>query len=188
MTRSDAYRLPSDHEWSCAVGIGDREDPAKTPHGNDQRITDEFPWSGVASAGGHRQLLDEELRPLLAVGKFPEIKGELAGYQDGFAMTAPVGSYRPSHFGLYDLGGNVREWCQESFSETQRQRVFRGGSFKEAVRAELLSSKRMSTHGRCRKRGTTPASASSSRRCRNLPRSGSVTWRGNGSPSGVWRW
>src|SRR5262245_40073528 len=27
----DVYRLPTDHEWSCAAGIGEKEDPAKPP-------------------------------------------------------------------------------------------------------------------------------------------------------------
>jgi len=38
------YRLPSDHEWSCAVGIGDREDAAKTPEEKNEKIDDAFPW------------------------------------------------------------------------------------------------------------------------------------------------
>jgi formylglycine-generating enzyme required for sulfatase activity len=47
----------------------------------------------------------EELRPLLVAGKFSWIKGEQAGYRDGFATIAPVGSYAANRFGLYDLGG-----------------------------------------------------------------------------------
>ena len=38
------YRLPTDHEWSCAVGIGDREDAEAAPKSKDMKIADVFPW------------------------------------------------------------------------------------------------------------------------------------------------
>jgi hypothetical protein len=38
------YRLPTDHEWSAAVGIGDQEDPAATPASKSQKIKDVYPW------------------------------------------------------------------------------------------------------------------------------------------------
>lgn len=64
-------------------------------------------------------------------------------YDDGHDKTAPVGSYRPNAWGLYDMHGNVWEWCLDWYAaqlsgDTVREpvgpssgtiRVFRGGGW-----------------------------------------------------------
>lgn len=76
------------------------------------------------------------------------------GGEWGGNMTAPVGSFEPNHFGLYDTAGNVWEWVQDCSSQAEaftadkewpieqcRERVFLGGAWNSKPLG-LISSKR----------------------------------------------
>jgi formylglycine-generating enzyme required for sulfatase activity len=40
----------------------------------------------------------------------------LPAYDDGYASTAPVGSFKPNSLGIYDGGGNVAEWVNDFYT------------------------------------------------------------------------
>ncbi len=140
----EQYRLPSDHEWSCAVGIGEQEDATKLPTEKNGKINAVFPWGTQwpppQKAGNYAS---EELKPLQAVGKFTDIKEVIPGYHDGYANTSPVGSYAANSFGLYDMGGNVWQLCEDWFDKEQKEHVTRGASWSRNERSQLQSSYRL---------------------------------------------
>jgi len=39
LSANESYRLPTDHEWSCSVGISAQEDASKTPQDKSRKIT-----------------------------------------------------------------------------------------------------------------------------------------------------
>ena len=49
---------------------------------------------------------------------------------DRYDYTSPVGSFDPTADGLYDLAGNVCEWCDDIYEPKEHYRVLRGGSWK----------------------------------------------------------
>lgn len=135
------YRLPTDEQWSIAVGLGGKEKSGNgiTPailHEKEQTI---FPWESSYppktkdEAGNYADSAFLE--------KFPNDSG-MKEYIDGFPTTAPVMSFKPNKLGLYDMGGNVWEWMDTWWNAAKTDRVLRGASFRIHDRAPLLSSYR----------------------------------------------
>lgn len=63
--------------------------------------------------------------------------GNIEGSNDGFLHTSPVGHYGPNPWGLFDMHGNVCEWCENEFESPSiapgipkmELRTFRGGGW-----------------------------------------------------------
>jgi len=135
---TNGYRLPTEAEWAfSARQVGSPK-------------AQRFPWSGSfppTMATGN--FADESARDLL-----PRI---IAGYQDGYPVASPVGSFPPNKGGFFDMGGNIGEWCHDFYSPssgfkvnlkdplgppTGVHHVIRGSSWKDSSITELRLSYR----------------------------------------------
>jgi formylglycine-generating enzyme required for sulfatase activity len=138
LEQGQAYRLPSDLEWSMAVGLP--EESGATPEARDGKIKNEFPWGKQwPPPNGSGNYADQSAKR--------GVTTVIANYVDNFAHTSPVGSFKPNQFGIYDLGGNVWEWCDDSYKGSGAAAgrdwgVLRGGSWGTSNRSEIQSSYR----------------------------------------------
>ena len=136
LSADQRYRLPTDLEWSAAVGL--RGETGDTPKERDRKVKDVYPWG-------------TEWPPPSGAGNFADASAKsafnmgwaMADYRDGYASTAPVGSFSTNRSGLCDLSGNVWEWCDDSYDLEEKGRVLRGGSWANVARDLLLSSRRL---------------------------------------------
>ena len=64
-----------------------------------------YPWGDELTPGGKH-------RCNIWQGKFPERNAKA----DGYLSTAPVDAYQPNGYGLYNVAGNVWEWCADWWS------------------------------------------------------------------------
>ncbi len=119
------YRLPGDHEWSCAVGIGAQENPSQSARAKNGQIKDVYPWgTSWPPPRGAGNFCGEESRIGATSSKSWSV---IEGYRDGAARTSPVGQYEANQYGIYDLGGNVWEWCEDTVRASRRLARPEGG-------------------------------------------------------------
>ena len=93
---SHGYRLPSEAEWAWAAR-SKGEELLKYAWGNKyppQDVLENFADNSSAYITGRT----------------------VSGYDDGHIVSAPTGSFKANHRGLYDLGGNVAEWTHDVYA------------------------------------------------------------------------
>ncbi len=115
------YRLPTEAEWEYACRAGN-----KTP----------FYWGSLPD-GRYANFADAAY-----AAAHPADTHVNHSREDGRIYTAAAGSYLPNAYGLYDMSGNVNEWCQDWYATytpgpatdpsgpaAGKHRILRGGSW-----------------------------------------------------------
>jgi formylglycine-generating enzyme required for sulfatase activity len=129
-----SYRLPTEAEWEYAARAG--------------TTTARFWGDGRDQACEFADVADLTGAGALRWNK--DNKEQVFQCRDGFAYTAPVGSFRPNAFGLYDMLGNVFQWTEDCYHDSYNGapsdgsawtsgacegRVQRGGSWSNGPRS-----------------------------------------------------
>lgn len=138
------YRLPYEAEWEYAC----RVDTTTAFH----------PGEDLGDLEGYANVRDQSASRIPGAN----YRTGFFFFDDGHKFAAPVGSFKPNPWGLYDMHGNVWEWCQDSYridfeklpetnpfnNDPEVRKVFRGGSWSSEL-------------GSCRSamRGENPASS-----------------------------
>jgi formylglycine-generating enzyme required for sulfatase activity len=118
-------RLATEAEWEYAARSGKKNNW--------------FAWGNVKpSKKRGDNIADEAVRTEYSSWNYWQ------GFYDGFVFTSPAGSFLPNELGLYDMGGNVKEWCADRYGKSYyknspqlnpkgpangSRRVLRGGSW-----------------------------------------------------------
>ncbi|MEI9893416.1 MAG: bifunctional serine/threonine-protein kinase/formylglycine-generating enzyme family protein [Chthoniobacter sp.] len=117
------YRLPTWSEWRAARG--------------DER----YPWGDAnpppKGAGNYADLAARQI--------FGANFAVIPNYDDGFATTSPVGSFRPNKAGLFDFGSNVQEWSADQDLDSGEMLVL-GASWKDSAADALACREKPQYH------------------------------------------
>jgi formylglycine-generating enzyme required for sulfatase activity len=126
------YHMPTESQWEYACRAGS---------------STAYWWGDTMQEGQGKANVCDMSTAAWMIDHFGKEPANYEHWDDGYANTSPVGSFAANPWGLYDLHGNVSEWCDSVFESYQSQlvtttnpikppatvRVIRGGSWGSAA-------------------------------------------------------
>lgn len=88
------FKLPSEAQWEYACRAG---------------TSSTFPWGETVAVAGHANVADSSFSRLM------DRLDDLFPFDDHAPTLANTASYQPNAWGLYDMIGNVEEWCEDEW-------------------------------------------------------------------------
>ncbi len=160
------YRLPTEAEWEYAALAykGRNPEPDSKRRRGEEVVTDRqvYPWGdNLNTREGQRSQYQGEF-----LGNFKRGNGDQMGVAGGLNdladIPAPVYSYKPNAFGLYNMAGNVNEWVMDVYrpntpTDAEDFRPFRGNVYQTYVKTEDYSLEEKDSLGHLQKRDVTQA-------------------------------
>jgi len=127
-----SFRLPSEAEWEyAALGLAGN---TQFENIEDGKI---YPWNGMGVRSPKKRTRG------MIMANFKRGTGDNMGVagslNDKADITAPVRSYEPNDFGLYNMAGNVNEWT----ADTYRQMTFEDADDFNPFRGNEWTNKRL---------------------------------------------
>ena len=155
------YRLPTEAEWEfAAIGLVGN---TVYENVNERKL---YPWNGHSVRNPEDKWQGEML------ANFKRGRGDNMGVagrlNDNADITAPVYSYVPNDYGLYNMAGNVAEWVMDVYRPLSHEdnsdfRSFRGNVYKTQVTDDEGAITEKDSLGRVQLRDVTEAEASTRR-------------------------